>query len=179
MVDLLFLRETPYWSCKTLGYTLHGMLTGEVRLWPRRHGLRVAPLPSIHLICNWSTLTCPYTMWHTTRHCRNVTNQTETPMCQNLGGRYTCKNTDITGRTDTTRMSPKFDEGKEAPMGTNKRGHVLIMNFHQVGEQRISSHSPDRSHTHIMGQEKDTPLSLLYKGRADKVSLCVEDFIQL
>lgn len=130
MVDLLFLKETPYWFCKTLGYTLHGVLTEEVRLWLHRHGLRVAPSPSTHLICNWSSLTCPYTTWHTTRHCRNVTNQNETPTCQNRGGGHTCKNIDITEGTDKTKMSPKSDEEKEAPVGMNKRGHVLIMNFH-------------------------------------------------
>lgn len=149
MEDLLFLRETPYWFCKTLVHTLHGVLTGEVRLWPHRHGLRVAPSPSTHLICNWSSLTCPYTTWHTTQHCRNVTNQTETPTCQNLGGGHVCKNIDITGGTDKTKMSPKFDEEKEAPVGTNKGGHVLIMNFHLVRKQRISRHfSRQESYTH-------------------------------
>lgn len=143
------------------------MLTGEVRLWPHRHRLRVAPLPSIHLICNWHSLTYPYTTWHTTWHCRNVTNQTETPTCQNLGGGHTCKSTDITGGTDKTKMSPKFDEEKEAPMGTNKSGHVLIMNFHLVSKQRISRHFPDRSHTHMMGHEKTPPY--LYYIKAEPI----------
>lgn len=49
-------------------------------------------------------------------------------------------------------MPPKFDEDKEAPVEMRTRAPN-----HLVSKQRISKNFPDRSHTHMMGQEKDIP----------------------